>query len=102
MRTSHAVRVIQAACLCLLALASIASAQDLAHSGVYVPWAAITAAVALVGIVGTVIGLIRRGDLERIHERFETQREQRAELVGWLQRVEGKIDEVIKEGRHGK
>jgi len=97
MSSHRATRATQAACLSLLALVSVASAQDLASGGVYVPWAAITAAVAVVGIVGTAIGLIRRGDLERIQERFDTQREQRAELVGWLQRVEQKIDEAIKD-----
>lgn len=88
---------IQTVCLGLLSAAGIASAQDLAASGVYMPWAAITAAVAVLGIVGTAIGLIRRGDLDRIHERFDTQREQRAELIGWLTRVEKKIDEAIKD-----
>ncbi len=97
MSSHRATRSTQAACLCLLALVSIASAQDLANTGVYVPWAAITAAVAVVGIIGTAIGLIRRGDLERIHERFESQKEQRGELVEWLRRVEAKIDQVIKD-----
>jgi len=97
MSCHRATRSTQAACLSLLALASLASAQDLASSGVYVPWAAITAAVAVIGIVGTAVGLIRKGDMERIHERFEAQREQRGELVEWLRRVEAKIDQVIKD-----
>jgi len=97
MSCHRATRATQAACLSLLALASLASAQDLASSGVYVPWAAITAAVAVIGIVGTAVGLIRKGDMERIHERFEAQREQRGELVEWLRRVEAKIDQVIKD-----
>ncbi len=97
MRISRLIRITQAACLWILGIASVASANGLANSGIYVPWAAITAVVAVIGILGTLVGLVRRGDLTRIDERFEEQKEQRAEIIGWLQRVEKKIDDLIKE-----
>ena len=97
MRNIWIVRAVQMVCLIALLISSIACASSIEKDGVYIPWAAVTTAVAVVGFLGTLVGLVRRGDLARIADRCERHDQNRKEIVEWLQRVEKKLDDLIKE-----
>lgn len=84
-------RALQHVCLWILVLSGAVSAQDVGRSdvgrseGVFVSWPAVTVCVAIVGMVGTLLGLLRAADIKRIDEAL-------AGLARALERVESKLD----------